>query len=370
MPRNDLISPRVDPISDAATVADVRRHLVPILSKIVDSRPVSRAELRTLAAATRDDPLPAAFDHTDDSADSILRDRIGLLRTVGRPFARWWASYFPDGSATVPVDELWRLYLPFSQWILAEKRRRRPDGLFLVGFNGSPGAGKTVLTNALAVVLNHLLDPVGDGQAVARSGDDWYLGRGERERLIPQGYDPGVPGVSNRSAPGTHDLDWLKRNLREMENSTPGSVIRMGNFDKLTDDHPAGENRHFVVRGKVGVFLFDLWFAGARTDVDPGRVPDGLRRRVAEHLRSWGDVFDRMDALWSFAWPPFEQMVADREAQQRLMEMRRGPGGMGRNQIRAFMTYMIERSWDWRTTSPVPRTTRSPSARGGIRTTP
>lgn len=138
-----------------------------------------------------------------------------------------------------------------------------------------------------------------------------------------------------------------------MENSTPGSVIRMGNFDKLTDDHPAGENRHFVVRGRSASSCSTV-VRRCPTDVDPGRVPDGLRRRVAEHLRSWGDVFDRMDALWSFAWPPFEQMVADREAQQRLMEMRRGPGGMGRNQIRAFMTYMIERSWDWRTTSPVP----------------
>lgn len=354
MPRNDLRPPRVAPASDAVAYDAVRRQLLPILSKIADSRPVSPAELRTLTAATRDDPLPAAFDPTDGSADSILWERIDLLRTVGRPFAQWWAAYFPDGSVTVPVDELWRLYLPFSQWILREKRKRRPDGLFLVGFNGSPGAGKTVLTNALAVVLNHLLDRVEEGQAVARSGDDWYLGRNEREHLIRQGYDPGVPGVSNRSAPGTHDLDWLKRNLQEMESSTPESVIRLGNFDKLTDDHPAGEHRHFVVRGKVGVFLFDLWFAGARTDVDPGTVPDGLRRRVAEHLRHWGSVFDRMDALWSFAWPPFEQMVADREAQQRLLESRRGPGGMGRGQIRAFMTYMIERSWDWRTTSPIP----------------
>jgi hypothetical protein len=83
-------------------------------------------------------------------------------------------------------------------------------------------------------------------------------------------------------------------------------------------------------------------------------VPDGLGRRVAEHLRRWGAVFDRLDGLWAFDWPPFERMLREREAQELLVEQRRGTRGMSREDIRAFMAYMIERSWDWRTTSPVP----------------
>jgi pantothenate kinase-related protein Tda10 len=189
---------------------------------------------------------------------------------------------------------------------------------------------------------------------VARSGDDWYLGRAAREPLRALGYDPGVPGVTNRSGPGTHDLAWLRRNLAELERSTADSVIAMGNFDKRADDQPTGPDRYFEVHGRVGVFLFDLWFAGATTDVDPARLPDGLRRRVAEQLRGWGPVFDRMDALWSFEWPSFEQMVRDREAQEVLVERRRGSRGLSTGPVRAFMTYMVERMWDWQTTSPVP----------------
>jgi pantothenate kinase-related protein Tda10 len=335
----------------------VDKHLSPILLGIVAGRPLSVVELDTLAAATRDDPIQSAFLPIGgvDSPRNVALERSHLLTSLWGPFTEWWRSYFSDGQgASAPMTDLWRLYIPFGQWIVREKRNRRPGELFVIGFNGSPGAGKTVLTNALAVVLNHLLDGETEGQAIARSGDDWYLGKSERELLRRHGYDPGVPGVSNRALPGTHDLEWLKGNLLDMERSTHRSAIRMGNFDKKADDQPTGADRYFEVRGKVGVFLFDLWFAGAETDVDPMRLPDGLQRRVAENLRKWQVVFDRMDALWGFNWPSFEQMLRERELQERLVEQRRGARGMSHEYIRAFMTYMIERSWDWRTTSPIP----------------
>jgi pantothenate kinase-related protein Tda10 len=337
--------------------AAIDRHLAPILPGIADGRPVSAADLDALTAAARSDPVQRAFTPAAQAGCSgeIVRERAALMTVLWEPFAQWWDSCLPGGQpASMLMTDLWRLYLPFGQWIVREKRKRRPGGLFMIGFNGSPGAGKTVLTSALAVVLNRLLDQEADGQAIARSGDDWYLGKSQRELLVKQGYDAGLPGVSNRALPGTHDLGWLKRNLLEMEASTQRSVIRMGNFDKKADDQPTGPDRYFEVRGKVGVLLFEMWFAGARTDVDPLRLPDGLRRRVAENLPQWQAVFDRMDALWSFNWPSFEQMVREREAQERLVEQRRGSRGMSREHIRAFMTYMIERAWDWETTSPVP----------------
>lgn len=335
----------------------VDKHLTPVLRAAVEGRSDGAAELDVLAMATCDDPISSVFVPSGrvESPRAVARERIRLMRGVRGAFDDWWRSYFSDGvAADAPLTELWRLYIPFAQWIAHEKRRRRPDELFMVGFNGSPGAGKTVLTNALAVVLNHLLDRVAEGQAVARSGDDWYLARGERELRRRNGYDPGVPGVSNRSLPGTHDLDWLKRNLREMERSGPGSTIKMSSFDKRTDDRPTDADRFFEVRGRAGVFLFDLWFAGARTDVDPLGLPEGLQRKVAENLREWRTVFERIDALWVFDWPPFEQMVWEREAQERLAERRHGTRGMSREHIRAFMSYMTEKSWDWRTTSPIP----------------
>jgi pantothenate kinase-related protein Tda10 len=310
-----------------------------------------------LTVALRDDPILSAFspDGATGWPRTVALERIQLVQSLWEPFHQWWCSYFRgSGDLGAPMTDLWRLYIPLSQWIVREKRKRRPDELFMIGFNGSPGAGKTVLANALAVVLNQLLDGEIEGQAIARSGDDWYLGKSERESLRKLGYDPGLLGVTNRSLPGTHDLDWLKRNLRDMERSTQESVIGLGNFDKKADDQPVGADRFFTVRGKVGVFLFDLWFAGAETDVDPMRLPDGLRRRVAENLCEWRPVFDRMDALWVFDWPSFEQMVCEREAQERLVERCRGARGMSHEDIRTFMAYMIRQGWDWRTTSPIP----------------
>ncbi|WP_281896363.1 nucleoside/nucleotide kinase family protein [Micromonospora humidisoli] len=333
----------------------VDRHLTPVLHRVIAGAHLDAADLDALTAP---DPLtePFTVDTPTGVVPGTVAERIDVLRRAYGPFADWWRGYFAGhGDDPVPLADLWRLYLPLACWIAAEKRRRRPDGLFVMGFNGSPGSGKTVLSTALAVLLDVLLDPETEGRAVARSGDDWYLSRAEREPLRALGYDPGIPGVTNRSGPGTHDLAWLRRNLAELaDSSRAGSVIRMGNFDKKADDQPTGPDRYFEVRGRVGVFLFDLWFAGAETDVDPALVPDGLRRRVAEQLRRWRPVFDRMDALWSFEWPSFAQMVSDREAQEVLVARRRGARGMSPEQIRAFMTYMIERTWDWRTTSPVP----------------
>src|SRR5215470_4183890 len=292
----------------AMSTRDADRHLSPILLGIVQGRPAGAVELDTLAAAMREDSVQSAFLPIDAvGSRHLVLERIDLVKSLWEPFAAWWRSYFSDDrgapmtdrGADAPMTDLWRLYIPFAEWVVREKRSRRPDELFVIGFNGSPGAGKTVLTNAMAVVLNRLLGEA-EGQAIARSGDDWYLGKGERELLRKHGYDPGLPGVSNRGLPGTHDLGWLRRNLLEMERSTQRSVIRTGNFDKKADDQPVGADRYFEVRGKVGVLLFDLWFAGAETDVDPLLLPDGLRRGVAENLRKWGLVFDRMDALWSF----------------------------------------------------------------------
>jgi pantothenate kinase-related protein Tda10 len=342
------------PLGAAADRDATDRRLAPVLHDLAAGREPGPKELAELTAAAEADGVQPAFDPPGaaGSPGALVAGRAALLPRVWEPFAAWWRSYFPGSDPTgAALADLWRLHLPLAQWIVRDKRRRRPGELYMAGFNGSPGAGKTVLTNAVAVVLDQLLDPRTEGRALARSGDDWYLPRSAREPLRARGWDPGPPGVSNRSLPGTHDMDWLLRNLHELEHSRQDSTMALGNFDKKADDQPADA---FTVHGKVGVFLFDLWFAGAETAVDPLALPDGLRRRVAEHLPSWQPVFARMDALWAYQWPSFDQMVAEREAQERLVEARHGRRGMSPDHIRGFMAYMTEQSWDWRTTSPIP----------------
>ncbi|MBB6254547.1 kinase-like protein [Nitrospirillum iridis] len=335
----------------------VARHFSKVLREIAEGREPSGDDLSMLANTMAVDPIQSAFlaDADRVAVQESLRERIQLIRRLWRPFLVWWHAYFPNGTERGdPSVDLWQLYIPFGQWILREKRRRRASGLFVIGFNGSPGAGKTVLANALAVVLNHLLDPETEGQAIARSGDDWYLSKRDREGLRALGYDPGTPGLSNRAPPGTHDREWLERNLIEMELSDQDSVIRMGNFDKKIDDQPDGADRYYEVRGKVGVFLFDLWFAGAEAVVDPTRLPVGLKRKVAENLREWRTIFDRLDALWMFEWPSLDRVLEEREAQEHLVEQRHGRRGISREDLMAFIRYMISQCWDWETMPPFP----------------
>ena len=97
----------------------------------------------------------------------------------------------------IPVDTLWRFYIPLSQWIVEQKRSLRPHDVYVLGLYGSQGRGKTVTALALVSVLNHLLDHEIEGQAVTCSIDDYYLSKAMRETLRPLGYDAG-PGVSNR----------------------------------------------------------------------------------------------------------------------------------------------------------------------------
>ena len=209
-----------------------------------------------------------------------------------------------------------------------------------------------VRQNTTVEVLNHLLDQEVDGQAVTCSIDDYYLSKARRETLRPLGYDAG-PGVSNRGPAGTHDTKWLLRNLHEFRDSTPASSTAVGNFQKQLDDQPQ-EPR--VVYGKVGVFILEGWFVGANTDFDIRHIPEGFQRTVAQYLQGdYKTIFDRLDALWAFDTPSVDEILRNREQQERLLEKSQGKRGMSPEQIRSFVRYFYEATWTPGVTSPIPQ---------------
>ena len=147
------------------------------------------------------DPVQRAIiEATPTTVDDVVQERIAVLQKVWPGFSAWWKDYFKvETDEGIPIDALWRVYLPFSQWIVEQKRTKAPtDGdpnaLYVVGVYGSQGRGKTVISRALVPVLNALLDPVREGQAVARAIDDYYLSQEERDALRASGYDPGCRG--------------------------------------------------------------------------------------------------------------------------------------------------------------------------------
>ena len=117
--------------------------------------------------------------------------------------------------------------------------------------------------------------------------------------------------------------------------------------------------------GKVGVFILEGWFVGARTDVDPMKANPGLKRSVAVALKDYLPIFDRLDALWAFEPPGSIDQIVDQRIEQEETLRRTtvstgltGQTGMTPAQIRRFIDYFYKDSWQEGVTSPVPPESR------------
>ncbi len=325
------------------------------LAEISQGRTPTQEEVQELTAWLMADPVQTAVLRVPPGGtpEDVVRNRIEAMRKTWPAFSAWWQDYFKDSPSPppLPIDSLWRVYVPLSQWILQQKREVRPEGVYVFGVSGSQGVGKTVLVGALASILNALLAPE-EGQAVARSIDDYYKSKKDREELKPLGYDPG-PGVSNRGPPGTHYTDWIWRNIHEFEKSAPESTTALGSFNKAIDDQPAAP---LVIRGKVGIFLLEGWFLGANTHYDLGKVASGFKQIVAEaNQRDYRKISDRLDALLAYKKRSIDEIKKNREEQEQLTEKQKGQRGMSPEAIARFVEYFYVDSWDWANTSPFPR---------------
>src|SRR5215471_1322880 len=331
----------------------VDTHFTSPLRDIAPGHKPIDAEMRMLVRTLQTDGVQTAIIPIANSAEHSTKERLHILQKVWPSFSHWWRQYLQvHRIEDIAVDTLWRLYLPLSQWLVEQKRALRPEDVYVIGIYGSQGRGKTVMAQALVAVLNHLLDPEVDGQAVTCSIDDYYLSQARRETLRPLGYDAG-PGVSNRGPAGTHDTQWLLRNLHEFRNSTPASSTAVGNFQKQLDDQPQ-EPR--IVHGKVGIFILEGWFVGANTDFDIRRIPAGFQRTVAQYLQGdYKTIFARLDALWAFDTPAVAEILRNREQQERLLEQSQGKRGMSPEQIHSFVRYFYEQTWTPGVTSPIPQ---------------
>lgn len=238
----------------------------------------------------------------------------------------------------------------FADWIVEQKRRKHSQRLFVVGITGSIGRGKSTFCRSLIPALNALLKP-DEGQAIARSLDDYYLPRAQRysPEFLSRGYNPS--GISNRGPAGTHDLAMLRAEMDDFEKSSNSSVLPLVTFDKQSDDRAA---ERVKVQGKVGVLLFEGWFVGASTKAETGNLPPGLKRSVALALPGYKPFFDRLDALWAFKPVPLETIIKNRIEQQQTLDKQSGRVGMTPEEIRRFAQYFYQDCWEAGVDSPVP----------------
>ena len=231
----------------------------------------------------------------------------------------------------------------------------------MVGVNGTVGQGKTVFSQAIVSHLNALLKPE-EGQAITRSLDDYYLTKAERARpeFLALGYNP--PGISNRGPAGTHDIEQLRDDLQVLAQTQVGSLTELLSFDKMTDDRALNP---YKVQGKVGVFILEGWFIGAETGVEVHKTEPGLKRSVAQALKNYKPLFERLNALWVFQPPAsIEDIVIQSLEQEETWRQTSGKTRMTSEQVRRFVEYFYKESWQEGVTSPFP--TRAAASFWGV----
>jgi len=270
-----------------------------------------------------------------------------LTPSLTKAFARWWRREF---GSPVPVEGLRRIYGPLARWILLEKARRRPRGLYVFGITGTIGGGKTTLARILEFLLNRLA-PADPGRALRLSLDDYYRPKAARSRPAFRRRGYRAPGLSNRGPAGTHDVALLWKHLQAMGRRRARGILRLPSFDKQKDDRRA-EPR--IVRGPVGVVLLEGWFLGCRTDPPLQRMSTPLRRSVARALPAYRKLFDRLDALWAFDPPSMREIMANRLRQERALFPRTGRRGMNPREIRRFVRYFYRDAWEPGASAPEP----------------
>ncbi len=163
-------------------------------------------------------------------ASSVSR-RVSSYVNVARALQRQGVQFEP----TV----LWSHHLPLADLLIAWATSKRTN---VIGIAGAPGAGKSWLTAALAIIVS-----VQSGNPAATvSLDDFYLAPSERERL----------GYPWRAVPGTHDLKMLASFIEEIHSGK--EQISIPRYDTRIE-----QRLNPLVVPRPGILLFEGLFVGA-----------------------------------------------------------------------------------------------------------
>jgi uridine kinase len=111
----------------------------------------------------------------------------------------------------------------------------------VVAISGSPGAGKSTVSEAIAAQLAR-----SGVRAASLSLDDFYLSRQQRARL----------GIKWRAAPGSHDIELMVATLAAVQSEV--RPLTLPRFNASLDDRGSDE----ILMDTPAVVVFDGWFLG------------------------------------------------------------------------------------------------------------
>jgi D-glycerate 3-kinase len=232
-------------------------------------------------------------------------------------------------------------YGPLLAWI---EERIAADSPMLLGINGAQGSGKSTLADFISFALTD------DSRApvAVLSIDDFYLTRGERERLADEVH----PLLKTRGVPGTHDTRMLAACLDDLRNLAAGEKLALPRFDKAADDR-ADPTTWPAVTGPIDLIVLEGWCVGSLAqaeveltepinDLERERDPDGRWRRHAnEQLAGpYRKLFEQLDALVFLAVPGFDAVYRWRlEQEQKLADTADGRGIMDETGLVEFIRH-------------------------------
>ncbi|MEO7064420.1 MAG: kinase [Dokdonella sp.] len=226
-------------------------------------------------------------------------------------------------------------------WLLAGLCSRRRT-VSLIGLTGLQGSGKSTFARQLARAAN--------ARGVATEVlalDDFYLGRRERVRLAREVH----PLLATRGVPGTHDLDLLRRTLRELARANAQRPARIPRFDKGRDTRlPPSRWRPVAISPRL--VLLEGWCVGVpaqatnalarplndleRDEDSDGRWRRWVNRQLADgYTRLWR----QMHGLILLEAPDFAVVSDWRNEPERTLRAGGAPCAMDRAALRRFVMH-------------------------------
>ena len=323
-------------------LADDEAMLADLISKIARNQNLSGEEFETLKTLTLlDGKQRDVFGITPNNVESKLHQRIKLFQETLPRFRKLMKELEVDD---LGPEMFWSVYIPMSIWLYERKLELRPNEGYVVGFSGGLGVGKTTRTKIFKMILEELLRNRGE-QVVIISIDDLYLTK--KERL--------AKGFQRRGPPGTHDVQLGVEVLQKLRYTDEHSEVEIPVFDKRVDDRI--EPR--IVKGKVGIILFEGWIVGASTDYDPKDVEPGYKQDIAKAFKSYQPLNDELDDLVVRLLRDLDAIKAmyrEQVARQRERIEREGQKweGLQNHEINPFVESFYITPWDWVHTSPEP----------------
>lgn len=250
------------------------------------------------------------------SADSTKRP------SPGEALTSWLAEFrhqqsLPETFADVVTGH----YLPLAHRVM--DWRCGTSAPLALAVNGAQGTGKSTLAACLASLCEH----IGGLRAVVLSLDDFYLTKGERERLGREVHAL----FQTRGVPGTHDLGLGQSVVSAL---LSGQSVRLPAFDKSIDDRRP-ESQWPMAPAAVDLVILEGWCVGCApqpdqalaepaNDLERSEDPSGLwRRTVNEALANeYAAFFGQFEKLVMLRVPDFECVYRWRGKQEAKLRAR------------------------------------------------